>query len=286
VLSLCVGRCLHGNTTNNVAEIFNCMGMTIREQDSPYKSLLAAIQLLEERQAHLQVHVIRAKTCNASSAWTPLSLVPHVQAEHDRLAEHSAELPKPQVFEDGDGRNCFRVQSAARQNPKQMSYTVRPFEFQAGAYERACTCGGNASSSTMCVHMKKVLRSTTSMWHTFVKPWQTPSAWEKQVGQRVEPIDPIEQVIAAEKLYQAGQLLPLEVPNLAIHGKGRPTNTPNKEEQERVKSFMEEVRLKGGASIAAAGHVIAGSAFRNKGGKGTGKSCIRCRLAGVSYHAL
>jgi hypothetical protein len=118
------------------------------------------------------------------------------------------------------------------------------------------------------------------MWHSFVKPWQTTESWEKQVGTRVEPVEPMQQVCAAEALVKNGKLLKLEVPRLAIHNKGRPTNTPTKEEQARVKDFMEEVRMKGGAGIAAAEHVTAGSAFRNQGGRGSGKSCIRCRLAG------
>jgi hypothetical protein len=139
-----------------MAEIFNCMAMHVREQDSPYKSLIAAVLLVEERQAQLNAFLVRVKTGNANSAWGPTSLVPYVETEHERLAEWAADIPKPRGFEDDAGRTCFKVQSAARANPKQMSYTVRPHEFSAGNYERACTCGGNASSSTMCVHLKKV----------------------------------------------------------------------------------------------------------------------------------
>ena len=90
------------------------------------------------------------------------------------------------------------MSAATGPNKKQGSYTTRLFEFQAGNWERACTCGGCASASVMCVHAKKVLRATTARWQTFVKPWQQPSVWEKQIGKRWEPVEAIEQVIVVD----------------------------------------------------------------------------------------
>jgi hypothetical protein len=81
----CTGRCLHGNTTNNAAEIFNSMAMAVREQETPYRSLLAAVHLLEERQRALSVVVARCRAATGGEEWGPTTLVPYVEAEHDRL---------------------------------------------------------------------------------------------------------------------------------------------------------------------------------------------------------
>lgn len=101
---------------------------------------------------------------------------------------------------------CTQVQSAAPPaSGKQLTYTVRPFEFAAGNWERACTCGGNATSSVMCVHLKKVLRATISRWQQeYVKPWQNTSVWQAQVGTRWEPVDALEQVCPSVCLPASG----------------------------------------------------------------------------------
>ena len=65
-----IGRCLHGNTTNNMAEIFNCMAMVVREQETPYRSLLAAWQLLEDRQRALHAFLTRTKVACMDSDWS------------------------------------------------------------------------------------------------------------------------------------------------------------------------------------------------------------------------
>lgn len=126
-----------------------------------------------------------------------LSLTPTLNPNPNPKHNPVAGLRAPQGFDDADGNGCFKVMSAVTgPDRKQGSYTVRLFEFEKANYERVCSCGGCASSSVVCVHVKKVLRATHTRWQTFVKPWQQPLVWEKQIGLRWEPVEALEQVIA------------------------------------------------------------------------------------------
>jgi hypothetical protein len=75
-----------------MAEIFNSMAMNVREQESLYRSLLAAVQLLEERQLSLRANLVRHKGVCVEEQWGPTSLIPYVEDEHERLSEVAAGL--------------------------------------------------------------------------------------------------------------------------------------------------------------------------------------------------
>ena len=108
------GLCLHGNTTNNMAEIFNGMALSVREQPTLYRSLIATVELLSYRRKALLPNVHRLKCPSnrteperknksksmeadiASAEWTVTAVVPYVDHEHDALAERAAFLSRPE----------------------------------------------------------------------------------------------------------------------------------------------------------------------------------------------
>ena len=105
--------CHHGNTTNNMAEIFNGMALSVREQPTLYRSLLATVELLSYRRKALLPNLHRLKCVSlrneaeranttsmeaeiASTEWSSTAVVPYVDHEHDALAEKSAFLSRPE----------------------------------------------------------------------------------------------------------------------------------------------------------------------------------------------
>ena len=85
------------------------MAMPVREQETPYRSLLAAVHLLEDRQKSLSAVIARSRAATGGEEWGPTTLVPYVEAEHDRLCEVAATILKPHGFEDVTGNSCFKV---------------------------------------------------------------------------------------------------------------------------------------------------------------------------------
>ena len=66
------------------------MAMNVREQESLYRSMLAAVQLFEERQLSLRANLVRHKGVSVDEEWGPTSLIPFVEDEHERLSEVAA----------------------------------------------------------------------------------------------------------------------------------------------------------------------------------------------------
>ena len=50
-------------------------------------------------------------------------------------------------------------------------------------YVHMCSCGRTAVEiGDMCRHFAKALHDSSEPWYEHVKPWNTPEAWEQQVG--------------------------------------------------------------------------------------------------------
>lgn len=90
--------CSHGNTTNNAAEVLNCMLLPLRHEASLLMSLLSAVKFLSKRQTALHEQVMQVKrgpllrVVSAGAMWPDNAAVPSVMAEFSKLKGQSAAL--------------------------------------------------------------------------------------------------------------------------------------------------------------------------------------------------
>ena len=56
-------------------------------------------------------------------------------------------------------------------------------------WETICQCGVPASTrADTCTHVRRLIAHKKLNWQDYLKPWSTPMAWEKQVGELMRPI--------------------------------------------------------------------------------------------------
>ena len=76
--------------------------------------------------------------------------------------------------------------------------------------------------------------SQNAAWRKYVKPWRTPTAWEKQNPCPWEPISAQEIIDATDELHRAEKLLILEEPDLNVTNRGRPAEGKNMTKEART----------------------------------------------------
>lgn len=161
----------------------------VRNEEVLLNAAISFEEMWLQRQDALAATIRREKGPTASS-WSNTSCVPFVFYEHERLYEKSTKIPMPRqaptrIADEGTPNSRFLVQSEKGTH----NWVTEPMALQQGDFLKACSCGGCSSSRVACKHFKRVLRACNADYRSFTKRWQTPEAWEAQVGQKVTPVD-------------------------------------------------------------------------------------------------
>ena len=81
------GVCTHGMRTNNPAEVYNAMALTARTCETLYRSLLATVQLLQQRRENLTASLRKHESLVAEP--------PRVRDAYSKVRAKAATLAEP-----------------------------------------------------------------------------------------------------------------------------------------------------------------------------------------------
>ena len=192
------GACTHGMRTNNAAEVYNAMSLCARTQETLYRSLMATLQLFQDRRTRLFSSIPRrvapmGGADDDDSSRAAVAEPPRVRDAYAKARGKASVIACPQVCDDPEDlqHQIFMVESTAggalTPNASQMGsgfkWPVSISKFIKGDYEGACGCGRTACGISVCEHVMRVVmacRRADTM--SFRKPWQSTNAWEVQVG--------------------------------------------------------------------------------------------------------
>ena len=190
------GACTHGVRTNNAAEVFNSMALVVRQQETPYRSLLATVQLLHHRRESLVTALPSTladakveRECDegrlSSEVFVPRSEPPRVRDAYALSRSKAMCLACPEVCDDPKdlSKQVFMVESSAGGALNSLArsvnlgtgykWPVSIAKFQQGDYEGACGCGRTASGFAVCHHVLRVVMACRQAdLLQFRKPWQ------------------------------------------------------------------------------------------------------------------
>ena len=173
----------HGNTTGNVVEVSHCMMEAVRQEQSLYKSMRTAVEVLHRQGEKLREEYVKATAATLGSA--PHSVAMDTEAPSDMLppsvnrefqdslalANH---LSKPVrcATEGVDDLPTFTVVDPRSGD----NLVVSPSELCNGNYEAACECLNNANKTIMCIHVLRTIHDQRANRVLFMKPWHAKGA--------------------------------------------------------------------------------------------------------------
>ena len=273
---------LHGNKTNNFAEVLNHMFEPARTQKELSRSLLAVVSVLKHRHDALQTNVRRCKA-NAlqrqsvghllpTDKWPEFATTESVLKEYSDLHEAARDVMQVNVMPNRQ----YSVQTSA-----EMTYFVDLNALQPGQYHKACTCGKVGMRKLWCKHVQAVFQRSQSLWQSWVPHHGKAETWETQVGPDFV-VPGGESIIASlQTCHETRQFQPLIQPDIRPTPRGRPTSLmQTAEEHRRSKGILEEKDSAKTAQKEFGVLAAGGKSTYNKGGKGTKKSCSLCHERG------
>lgn len=271
----------HGVTTNNFAEVTNCMLLPLRSETSLFRTMLHMEKFLRQRQQLISSYLIKARggatasssTNNGMQEWRDgVPPVPAVEQAEAAVRAMAKDLNEPKIVEGADGEITYVVESrsgglmktskgkAGKSVGRGYAHHVNLEAMLHGLYDEACTCGMTGCRPICCSHYKRALMLSRGNWRRFLKPWLTMQAWEKQCGECWQPITAQMLLGKASELEAAGKLLRLRQLACDVGTRGRPTKELSKDAEMRAKSFMEETN----EALAFVTEVLNGASRRSE----------------------
>ena len=159
----------------------------MRQEESLFRSLKKAVDVLYLRQNHLRTEYLEQLASNLGKQVVevdcdtppPSTMAsPYVVQLYNSKADAVKTVQIPEMVHTsggGDMPQTFRVPAPIGHFAEQ--YLVTPDVLTQGKYEQACSCGACASTALFCKHVAKCIDHNRSNWHHFIKPWLTVRSW-------------------------------------------------------------------------------------------------------------
>lgn len=200
----------HGNTTGNAAEVSHRMFEAVRGQQSLYKSLRTAVEVMHRRKETLRdEYVHQTALCLGKQevevsieAPAPDDLI--IPAVHKELRKQSAATMSL--------TSCTADPHVAGQAPSftvqdgDDKFTVTPSALLDFKWDSACGCQKNANVPLFCKHVQRALADVKGDAKQYVKPWSRPEAWRRQTAVVWTPPGAHEAIEGVRELHDVGQV--------------------------------------------------------------------------------
>ena len=279
---------LHGNKTNNFAEVLNHMFEPARTEKELSRSLLAVVSILKHRHDALLTNVRRCKA-NAlqrqsvghllpTDKWPEFATTESVLKEYSDLHEAAREVLQVAAM---PNNRQYSVKTSA-----ETTYIVDLNALQPGQYHKACTCGKGGMRKLWCKHTQAVFQRSQSLWQSWVPHHDKAETWETQVGPDFVVPGGEAIITSLQTCHETGQFQQLIQPDIRPTPRGRPSSLMQTvEEHRRSKGILEEKDSSKKAQMEFGLLAAGGKSSYNRGGKGTKKSCSLCREIGHTRRA-
>ena len=226
------GVCPHEFKVNQSAEVGHIMFRQVRKARSLFDGLVAAEAVLRARHKTLSEKLLQVKSgaiygskTTAEATWemqwppATTSWVPSVASVMRESTFVAQQFPTPVQLPDaaasasavGAAVQAFSVVQPATFSKSglrmpSVTVTVRPEMMRVGKYEDACSCGRTCTVKVCCDHVTKVIESAFAVDRAlYCKPWNTPNAWQQQIGLGWEPVNQQEIIEQCARLAASGE---------------------------------------------------------------------------------